>query len=141
MFYDCEGYLFGPSVVITILNCVSVRWTARISTVLSSFKIISLLFVIVLGIVHLSIKGGECKVPIYFLSLKSVISPFLPPSFPPLPSPPLPSPPLPSPPLPFPPLPFLPPFLPPFFLLTPPPSPSLHPHSFPSSPYIILISV
>ena len=136
MFCDCEGYLFGSSVVITILNCVSVRWTARISTVLSSFKIISLLFVIVLGIVHLSITGGECKVPIYFLSLKSVISPSLPPSFPP---PPLPYPPLPSPPLPFLP-PFLPPF-PPFFLLTPPPSPSVHPQSFPSSPYIILISV
>ena len=51
---------FSISVTMTIINCVSVRWTARISTALAFFKIISVLFITILGIVHLSIQGKEC---------------------------------------------------------------------------------
>ena len=52
---NCGEFLI--SAVMAIINCVSVRWTARLMAVFTFFKIFAGIFVIILGIVHLSLKG------------------------------------------------------------------------------------
>lgn len=54
-----------PSVLLTWVNCHSVRWATRIQDVFTAGKLLALALIIVIGIVQVC-KGGTCFFVVFF---------------------------------------------------------------------------